>query len=127
MRFFNVGGMRLLLDASAKTLEALVLDLADPRGEQLSLNDTGSSQQLRSWILPTGFRSIPKQVASETRVAGVVHRWFTRDHFFPQAPALDHHIFRVPHDLPLSWGILLPWYNIRALRLAAVVKCREGE
>ena len=37
MRFFEANGMRLLLDAGAETLEFLVLDPADPRGEQLSL------------------------------------------------------------------------------------------
>ena len=35
--FDNVDGMRLVLDACAKTLENLVLEPTDPRSEQLSL------------------------------------------------------------------------------------------
>ena len=55
MRFFDVDGMRLLLDAGAETLETLVVYPTDPRGERLFLRGTSSSQQLCSWILPTGF------------------------------------------------------------------------
>ena len=41
VRLFHVEGMRLLLAAGAETLEILVLDPGDPRGEKPSLNDTG--------------------------------------------------------------------------------------
>jgi hypothetical protein len=37
MNLFNVDGMRLLLDACAKTLETVMLYPTDPRGEQLSV------------------------------------------------------------------------------------------
>jgi len=43
VRLFHVDGMRLLLDAGAETLEILVLHPSDPRGENTSLNGTGSS------------------------------------------------------------------------------------
>ena len=40
MNLFQVDGTRLLLDACAKTLESVVLDPSDSRGEQLSLMGT---------------------------------------------------------------------------------------
>ena len=40
LRLFDVSGMRLLLGACANTLEIVVLDPADPRGEQHSLKGT---------------------------------------------------------------------------------------
>ena len=40
IKFYNVNGMRFLLDACGKTLREVVLVPTDPRGEQLSLKDT---------------------------------------------------------------------------------------
>ena len=55
MRFFDVDGMPLLLDAAAETLEVLVMQPDDPRSEQPSLRGMDYSQQFRSWNLPTGY------------------------------------------------------------------------
>ena len=123
MRFHDVDGMRLLLRAGAETLEALVLDPTDPRGEQLSLRGTGSSQQFRSRIILTGLQSFTKQVTSGALLSGDLHRWLTRYHFFPQACGLDRRAFRVPQNIPLPWGMLLPWLlQSPVLRLAAVLE-----
>ena len=37
MRFYNVDGTQFLLNVCGKNLQNVVLDPADPRGEQLSL------------------------------------------------------------------------------------------
>ena len=50
LHFHDVDGMRLVLDACAKTLENLVLDPTDPRSEQLSLKSIrvlANNSQLR--------------------------------------------------------------------------------
>ena len=50
LRFYDVDGMRLVLDACAKTLENLVLEPTDPRSEQLflkSIRALANNSQLR--------------------------------------------------------------------------------
>ena len=54
MDLFCVYGVRLLLDASADTLEILRLYPHDPRGERLSPKYVNSSRPFRSQILPSG-------------------------------------------------------------------------
>jgi hypothetical protein len=55
IRFYDVDGMQLLLDACAKSLEVVVLNPADPLGEQLSLKGMqADNQRFCSQVLPLG-------------------------------------------------------------------------
>ena len=73
MRFYDVDGMRFLLNACGKTLQTVVLDPTDPRSEQLSskviqalvnnfaakfsIEDFNLSQNNSLWILQVPMRS----------------------------------------------------------------------
>jgi hypothetical protein len=122
MDIYNVAETQLLLGACAKTLKTLRLYPTDPRGKQLLLEMyTSSNQQFRSYIPSSGLRSIPAQVASDTRDQGAVYLRLTS----PNICTVDH---RVPCVLrghchllgfrpPVAWrseGVLVAPFAIRS-------------